>query len=160
MSWPQKIPPRVLTRGQSFLHNKMGFSDRVCISVDASKNIPKSGVLGRPQYVEANSGMYSPTRIRPYLKILKYIWWDDRCWLVPAALQQYCQSTAIKPPWKYSKDPIKLTQAAVWRLGSSGKAIKAKSNLDLRPLLNQWQERTKIQLRIEGRWISHCDKLE
>lgn len=63
--------------------------------------------------------------------------------LVPAAWQQYCQSTAIKPPWKYSKYPIKVTQAAVWRLGSSGKAIKAKSNHHLRPPLNQWQERTE-----------------
>lgn len=52
---------------------------------------------------------------------------------------------------KYREYPIKLTQAAVWRLGSSGKAIKAKSNLHLRPPLNQWQERTKIELGIEDR---------
>lgn len=64
--------------------------------------------------------------------------------LVPAALQPYCQSIAIEPPWKYSKYPIKLTQAAVWRLGSFGKAIKAKSNHHLRPPLNQLKERMKM----------------
>lgn len=52
---------------------------------------------------------------------------------------------------KYREYLIKLTQAAVWRLGSSGKAIKAKSSLHLRPPLNQWQERTKIELGIEDR---------
>lgn len=31
MPWPQKTPPRALTRGQSLLHNKMGFSDHALV---------------------------------------------------------------------------------------------------------------------------------
>jgi len=65
----KNLPPRALNRGQSFIHNKNGIF-RACFSMDAFKNFPRSGVLGRPQSVEAIVLVYSQTRIRPYLKIL------------------------------------------------------------------------------------------
>lgn len=72
MPVPQKNSPQGSDKGAITPTQQNGVF-RPCISVDASKKIPNSGVLGRSQYVEANSGMYSTTRIRPYLKILKYI---------------------------------------------------------------------------------------
>lgn len=135
MPWPQKPPPRALTRGQSFPHNKMGFSAPALVWMHPKRF--QHGVLGRPQDVAASSGMYSPTRPRPYLKIiLKYIWWGDRCCLA-AILPVHSHKTSLQ----VQRISSSADSGSCWRLGSSGKAIKQSPP---QTALNQWQERTKI----------------